>query len=83
MQCAMARPLRQPMDNNNPRSWSPYYPTGFLSSQHTMYVINTSDDDSGVPFGNATSSGNNTLFQIFSPDITYLRDDSLSLLKQQ
>lgn len=83
MQCAMARPLRQPMDNNNPRSWSPYYPTGFLSSQHTMYVINTSDNDSGVPFGNATSSGNNTLFQIFSPDITYLRNDSLSLLKQQ
>lgn len=101
LQVALSRPIRQYLYtstingensvNTSGRTASPYYPTGFLISNHTQfdpYYENVNADYDYVegrvlyPNGNdyfmATSKDNKGLFQIFSSEIDFRRDDALS-----
>ena len=113
LQVALARPIRQKLyktsEDINPLN-SPYYPTGFLTSDH--FCTNGYygwRDISAIPFGpkeglrnvnqgnqevftntygtftkesSANSFDNVGLFQIFSSEIDFRRDDTLSKILQ-
>ena len=82
LQVAIARPLRQRLyqqtyqqGTNNTFKQSPYYPLGFLTSNHAIldgYYLTTPPLDK---FGHATTIDNTALFQIFSSEIDFRRDD--------
>lgn len=94
LQVALARPVRQALaitsDMRN-ITYSPYYPTGVLTSDHVLipgyYGINLVVPISYIVNRNGKSlyanSVNNTgLFQVFSSEIDFRRDDSLSKILQ-
>ena len=99
LQVALARPIRQGLLETNLENineadkyvkWSPYYPTGILTTNNitikpTYYVqlLDVSGDLSTIPDGPEATfakSDTNRLFQIFSSEIDFRRDDVLSKL---
>ena len=101
LQVALARPIRQGLletnlDNvaeaDNYIKWSPYYPTGILTTNNitilpTYYVhllpIEHINGESVIPEGPEATfakSDNTKLYQIFSSEIDFRRNDVLSKL---
>lgn len=92
MQVALARPLQQGLSELHneltPNKQSPFYPSGFLSVNDMTILPSYYTNDVGgnwryegenaVPLGASTK--NNSLFQIFSSEIDFRRDDVLSKL---
>lgn len=92
MQCATARPVRQPVVTSATvgraltERYTPYYPNPMLTSDYLQdYYLWPSDGDdvdadNFMPF-TASNEDNTELFQIFSPEIQVLQDDSLAKLQ--
>lgn len=91
LQVALARPLNQTLYTQNISDTSkvnqliennsPYYPFGFLTSDHTEIIpsyYNATVDE----ITRTSSTENKELFQILSSEIDYRRDDVLSKLSQ-
>lgn len=89
MQCVVARPTRQAVPNQTnanentlTKSMSPYYPMPFLTSEYILtrpYYSSPAGDDHKL--FTACNISNKELFQIFSPEIQFVQDDSLSKLQ--
>ena len=92
IQVALSRPLQQGLSEIHntltPNKQSPFYPSGFLSVNDMTILPSYYTNDVGgnwryegenaVPLGASTK--NNSLFQIFSSEIDFRRDDVLSKL---
>lgn len=83
LQCAIARPVRQPLySSSGIKPNSPYYPLYYLTSQ---YYLDCIKDENDVKYdywtGPSSNFENDTLFQIFAPEIQYRRIDMLNTLQ--
>lgn len=90
MQCVTARPVRQSIgsgrfnDENQPEytqipQTTPYYPTGFLFSGSVSIQPGYGLLADGGYYSYAKTDSN-TVWQLFSPEITFQRNDSVSRL---
>lgn len=91
MQCAVAKPVKQyRYDGVEQGTYSPYYPSGMWTSQnlHIATYSNESGEPVEMPTGDydkifrADTSKTENLYQIFSPEILYLRQDLLRQVNQ-
>ena len=90
MQVALARPIQQGLseihNNLEPNKQSPFYPSGFLSVSNLQIFPSYYTTDGGYNRYSPTYSQlwaqtkNSRLFQIFSSEIDFRRDDALSKL---
>lgn len=92
LQGVLSKPVKQKIYLTE--SYSPYYPTGFLTSQNMAIDAINSElyDGSGMmgmglasysyPGGAAYSSDNDSLFQFFNPEHLYFRNDTISDLQR-
>lgn len=84
LQCALSRPINQYLpEKDNYTAYCPYYPTGLITTSR-LYFKPTQYGEStqycpAQTF--ASNFGNNTLFQIFNPEIQFKRQDILQLLQ--
>lgn len=98
MQCAIAKPIRQyRYDGVEQNTYSPYYPSGMWTSQNlhvasyiwdypheNIYEMPRQDTDRPEEFLKTLSADttDENLYQIFSPEILYLRQDLLKQVNQ-
>ena len=98
MQCAIAKPIRQyRYDGVEQNTYSPYYPSGIWTSQNlhvasyiwdypheNIYEMPRQDTDRPEEFLKTLSADttDENLYQIFSPEILYLRQDLLKQVNQ-
>lgn len=88
LQCALSRPLQQTLYSTNTTSQdiqtSPYYPNFLITTNYCDVTHNwyTNDENNQNLIGYSCSNlENSTLFQVFSPEILYKRNDLLTNLQ--
>lgn len=77
-QCVISRPVRQKYGDKSSNDYTPYYPTGFLTTKNLI----TTGYGHNNHFYNPAECGYDNLYQIFNSNIQFNRNDVSSRLSR-